>query len=66
MNQLIYLLFMACMAETIPNPRTIENLTPEQTGLIQAYANEKCKQRVEFYLNINPEPMCAEWNTECM
>lgn len=66
MEQLIYLLFMMCIKETIPNPHTINYLTSEQTQLIRKYAEEKCNQRVDFYLGKQENPMCEEYNTECM
>tara|TARA_R100001086_G_scaffold242322_1_gene169927 strand:- start:1157 stop:1357 length:201 start_codon:yes stop_codon:yes gene_type:complete len=65
MEQLAYALFIMCVAETIPNPHTIDNLTEEQEGLIRAYTVEKCNSRVNYFIGGAESPMCTDWNTEC-
>ena len=67
MKSLIYALFMACMAETIPNPHIVSNLTSEQQHLIRKYADRKCSQQVIEYLNLQDEnSMCRLPESPCM
>lgn len=66
LQQLALALYTMCLAETIPNEFTVSNLPQEQRELIYAYAEAKCKQRVEFYIGGAENPMCEDYNTECM
>lgn len=69
MEVLAAMVFEACVALTLPNPLTVNNLPDEQRELIIEYTDRKCKAEAEAYLGTFQPPVreCRESKLgECM